>query len=140
VSAVCCGMRNQPSKQPSKSGFRPFSNGTEYQDWLDRNCDRCQRRKLDGDYIPKRGNCKLENALSYACVCDGTIPQDVAEQIGVITRILPKSRGSMKVISPVCRQRLSVEELNQMAQAGRRLSKKPRRRKIVGELLWPEMR
>ena len=51
---------------------RIFSNGFEYEAWTERNCDRC----------PKAGACEIEEALSSACVLDGTIAPEVAERLG----------------------------------------------------------
>lgn len=52
--------------------IRPFSNGSEYTSWLQRNCYRC----------PKQNACDLEYALSSACVLDGTITPQIASRLG----------------------------------------------------------
>lgn len=99
-------------------------------DWLARNCNRCFRCKLDGDWIPKRGNCKLEHALSFASVGDGTIPREVAKRIGVA---MTKPNGNLRAyefLMPDCQER----------QLEKPPSKKrgPRRVKGQGEL-FPEV-
>jgi hypothetical protein len=52
---------------------RVFSNGDAYLNWLHNNCNRCV----------KRPDCPLEEALSSACVLDGTISPTIARRLGV---------------------------------------------------------
>ncbi len=59
----------------------PFSNGTEFMDWLDRNCDQCSRPHHYCD--PELGDCELFEALVWAHTSDGTLIDEAAEQLGV---------------------------------------------------------
>lgn len=52
----------------AKGKVAPFSNGSQYIDWVYRNCDTC---KFYSEDIKK--NCKYENELSLACFTDGKI-------------------------------------------------------------------
>lgn len=61
---------------------RPFSNGTEYQDWQDANCSGC-RKSVDA--IGEPGDwptCEIESALTYAYLGDGTVDQAMADRMG----------------------------------------------------------
>ena len=73
--------------------FIPFSNGTEYMIWDDNNCSRCTKawRAKDGkwpsektlkQYVSMGKYCKLQYHLDLA-VLEGTIPMDIAKQIGL---------------------------------------------------------
>lgn len=66
--------------------FRPFSNGSEYIDWLAGNCDLCTKGY---DHEAQVTRCDLEEALSLACVDDGKVPRAVAERIGIADRPYP---------------------------------------------------
>lgn len=61
--------------------FSPFSNGSEYRYWKERNCERCTK-----DYDSKTGksHCPLEEAIAQAAAGDGTIPRAIADRIGVV--------------------------------------------------------
>jgi len=61
----------------------PFSNGTEYVIWLDRNCDRCRKQ-----YDPATGEapCDIEESLSVACLTDGKISAEMARRSGLNIR------------------------------------------------------
>ena len=61
---------------------RPFSNGTEFEDWLASNCNDC-RKSVDA--IGKPGDwptCEIEGALTYAYLGDGTVDQAIADRMG----------------------------------------------------------
>lgn len=63
----------------TKAKIHPFSTGSQYADWEDKNCFDCWK------YRPKRsgGNgCVLSNALAEACIGEGTITQKIADRIG----------------------------------------------------------
>jgi hypothetical protein len=60
---------------------QPFSNGTEFMIWRERNCDRCKKDMeiIAGEYI---SHCDIEDALSFASVTDGMISNEIAERMG----------------------------------------------------------
>lgn len=60
-------------------GVRPFSNGTEFTDWLEGNCERC---KKGAGYSGEWPTCPIEDALTYAMFDDGTIDDAIADRIG----------------------------------------------------------
>ncbi len=62
---------------------RPFSNGTQYADWTDSNCNRCTKgvHRLDDEIAWP--TCELEAALLTACFESGEIPLFIAERIGM---------------------------------------------------------
>lgn len=62
--------------------IRPFSQGTQYLDWNCANCCTCARYNVkDGEVVEPV--CELEEALSLACVLDGTIEPEIAVRLGV---------------------------------------------------------
>lgn len=62
---------------------RPFSNGSEYRDWTERNCrDGC----LFFDAEPPK--CELEFALGLAYFGDGTIAPEIARRLGCSTETM----------------------------------------------------
>lgn len=65
-----------------KKTMQPFSNGTEFDWWTSKNCDRCCRYS---NVSTKRSNakCKLAFDLDFAYVDDGTISLRTAEKIGL---------------------------------------------------------
>lgn len=59
----------------------PFSNGTEYMDWQDRNCWRCTKawtEEMGGD----PGPCDIDNALGVEGQVTGDIPLAIAHRAG----------------------------------------------------------
>jgi len=62
--------------------FTPFSNGTEYMSWQSHNCDQCIKYESESK-TPDTAGCKLAFYIDLACVSDGTIPIDIANQIGI---------------------------------------------------------
>lgn len=60
-----------------REGVRPFSNGTEFSDWTERNCDRCVRRGPSDT----GSECRLERALAVAYFGSGEVTVDVARLI-----------------------------------------------------------
>ncbi len=63
------------------SDVHPFSNGTQYGDWTEANCDTCSKR-ADRDHPPETCPCDIEQALLYAYVGTGTISADIADRMG----------------------------------------------------------
>lgn len=77
---------NSPSPEtgpavPEIPVFSVFSNGSEYRDWVGRNCDRCSVCGAR-DYGPSA--CELETALSMASMLDGTIPVSLGVEFGAV--------------------------------------------------------
>jgi hypothetical protein len=54
------------------SRVTPFSNGTEYVSWNNRNCDRCEHSM----------NCRIAEAIDAASDGDGTISAEIAREAG----------------------------------------------------------
>lgn len=65
------------------STFRPFSNGSEYRYWKERNCETCTK---DFDEQTGKSRCELEEAIAFAAFGDGTIPRAIADRIGVVEK------------------------------------------------------
>lgn len=63
----------------SETTVRPFSNGTEYQDWVWANCNACAKRY---DEAAATWHCDIERALNEACIGDGRIERAIAERMG----------------------------------------------------------
>lgn len=57
---------------------RPFSNGSEFREWTDRNCHGCAR-------FTAPPSCELERALALGYIGDGTIPLAIAIRLGCDT-------------------------------------------------------
>lgn len=53
----------------------PFSCGTQYMDWADKNCGNCKRDVTC---------CPIALALEEACWGDGMISHEIAERVGAI--------------------------------------------------------
>lgn len=51
--------------------FSVFPNGTSHTTWLDRNCDRCWKSKVNDRTGKSR--CAIENAISFGAASDGTL-------------------------------------------------------------------
>ena len=85
------------SYQPNDR-FRPFSNGTEFEMWLARNCQSGHRgcRKYNPNAESSRNGCPIEVALAEANCLDGTIPI----KIGLRGGFLQPVEG--KIVRPAC--------------------------------------
>jgi hypothetical protein len=64
------------------TGIRPFSNGTEYSEWIDRNCENCVHVDWDHPDEPE-ADCPLLVGLSMADWSDGTIDWALAYAVGL---------------------------------------------------------
>lgn len=62
--------------------YRPFSNGTEFMDWKDNNCDDCARGHYDED---NGYRCATQAAIDFASCTDGMVTREHAEVIGTPT-------------------------------------------------------
>ena len=60
-------------------GHYAFSNGTQYTDWMDRNCIQC--KKFDIDKVSEE-NCKIDFELCQAYCGSGTVPEEIAIRMG----------------------------------------------------------
>lgn len=56
--------------------YRPFSNGTEFMVWCEHNCEQCAKGPQP-DLQGPNAACELENALTLAGICGGTINDPV---------------------------------------------------------------
>jgi hypothetical protein len=54
----------------------PFSSGTQYLDWLDKNCCHCKK------YTGENGDCEINDAISLAACGDGTVSAKIAKRMG----------------------------------------------------------
>ncbi len=68
---------------PDPSRVSPFSNGSQFVDWLASSCDKCAKAY---DHNAETFVCDLEEALTEACVFDGTVSAEVAAKLGVPER------------------------------------------------------
>lgn len=60
--------------------IRPFSNGTEFAMYTERNCLRCTKQ-WNPD-TPTVFSCAIEQALSDGYIGDGTIPKAINDRMG----------------------------------------------------------
>lgn len=60
---------------------RPFSTGTGYMDWCERNCVRCAKASPDADSCEEI-TCDIERALSEAACGEGYVPYAIAVRMG----------------------------------------------------------
>ena len=59
--------------------IRPFSNGSEYGWWLERNCEQCRKYRPELE-IGK--GCPIEEALCSASVMEGEISEAIWKRMG----------------------------------------------------------
>jgi hypothetical protein len=57
---------------------RPFSTGSQYADWTDKNCANCWKAVKSS----KRFNCSIEKELGKAYWDNGEIPDEIAARMG----------------------------------------------------------
>ena len=55
--------------------IRVFSNGSEFMNWRDRNCNDCKF-----DYDGEKSHCKFEKALAFASVDDGEVKEELINE------------------------------------------------------------
>lgn len=60
------------------SRIRPFSNGSEFADWVERNCENCAKHNLN---YPE---CDIDIALTESYFGDGTISKEIALRMGYL--------------------------------------------------------
>lgn len=61
---------------------RPFSCGSQYADWADKNCNCCVKG-VDWDAPVPDSRCDIERALSLANIRDGTVGADTARRMAL---------------------------------------------------------
>lgn len=63
---------------------RPFSCGSQYGDWRDRNCFRCVKSYEHMEPKPKdgKGPCEIDNAVGLAYIGSGAVTPDIARRMG----------------------------------------------------------
>lgn len=63
---------------------RPFSCGSQYGDWRDRNCWRCVKSYEKTEPRPNdgMGPCEMDNALGLAYLGTGRVSKEIAKRIG----------------------------------------------------------
>lgn len=66
----------------SEKRYTPFSNGTQFCDWEESNCNRCQKVDISGPY--DKSECPIFNALTLAYVDDGTVDEEIAKRMGYL--------------------------------------------------------
>lgn len=58
---------------------RPFFCGTQYADWVTRNCEECKRGFYqNGDKLV----CEVEEAITIAAISDGYVTPEIAQRMG----------------------------------------------------------
>lgn len=68
---------------------RPFSTGSQFADWCDRNCSRCVKYEPDGPAAA----CQIDHALMDAQIGDGSVPPEIAERLGYVEDIAWNDEG-----------------------------------------------
>lgn len=58
------------------SKVKPFSSGSQFDDWEASNCHKCKYYEL--------GNCDIALALIFAYWDDGTVSQEIANRMGYV--------------------------------------------------------
>lgn len=56
---------------------RPWHCGSQFSDWIDRNCERCVKYEPEG----APAACEIDHGIMQAML-DGTMPRDLAERCG----------------------------------------------------------
>ena len=73
---------------------RPFSNGTEFMAWTERNCDRCGKGMLyDEDTEAVEFRCPVEEALHGADADDGSLSAEMAARMGYPAKAYTEKGG-----------------------------------------------
>ncbi len=57
---------------------RPFSNASEFGDWVFSNCERCKKKYTDG------WRCNIQYALDKAYMSDGKVTNNIAQRMGLL--------------------------------------------------------
>lgn len=62
----------------------PFSNGSQYGDWRDRNCFRCVKsyESKEPKPIDGLGPCDIDNALGLAYIGSGKVKSEIGKRMG----------------------------------------------------------
>lgn len=70
--------------------MRPFSTGSQYSDWEDRNCEKC---RLGYDHHEEMFCCDIQEHLGLALLSDGEISTNFADRMGYYKNNPPKTEG-----------------------------------------------
>jgi hypothetical protein len=62
------------SEMEAEERISPFSQGTQFLDWIDENCEQC---------VHAAEGCKMFDGLIAARVGDGTVSREIADRLGV---------------------------------------------------------
>jgi len=57
---------------------KPFDSGTQYVEWVARNCNRCKYGFTESDWY----QCEIQYALDLAFITDGHVDRYIAEAMG----------------------------------------------------------
>ena len=76
----------------SAERIRPFSNGSEYGFFVERNCDRCCKSYVEG---VRKSRCSIEKALNEASFSDGTILRRIYARMGGSSGYCPERAESL---------------------------------------------
>lgn len=59
--------------------IQPFDSGTQFGDWIERNCANCWKDRREDGKVYK---CQIQKALDIAYIGDGLIPLAMAKRMG----------------------------------------------------------
>lgn len=108
-----------------------FSNGTEYQNFKEVFCERCQKCRLDKHGMPLQTNCKIENRI-MACACFGyEFPTDKLVKSKTYLYICPRFVGRDKKVDMQYEKMLEREGIQ---RKGKRIEHKSYIKKIKGQI------
>lgn len=79
--------------------YRPFSNGTEFDIWHSRNCQRCQLCNTEVN-----PTCQGDEALTLALFDDGEISAEICDFIGTTHRETQENGDSFCDLKRQCNQ------------------------------------
>jgi len=76
--------RQETEGRRQESRVRPFSNGAQFMDWLDKNCSLCRTYSWANAPLDLNQVCPVELALVNAAHGDGTVSRMVAEHMNYL--------------------------------------------------------
>jgi hypothetical protein len=65
--------------------FIPFSNGSEFMNWQENNCFKCDNYENESQ-SEQEAKCKLAFNLDLNFLVDGTISENIVNKIGFVTK------------------------------------------------------
>lgn len=87
---------NTKNQSPTADAYRPFSNGSEFDNWTYHNCSTCQWGSVEG--IP---HCCGEYGLINALIGDGNVPVMALDFIGTTKRYVHQN-GAFCTLNDTC--------------------------------------